>query len=178
MKKLIFVFLFLCLGYVSNAQNYASSIGLNAGYTQEGFGILANYSYYLDRYSAIHGGIFASFSNDEFKGEEIPYSLFSFQAGYTRNIWTSRNLKMTAALVGGGILGYEIINNGENKLDDGSLIDAENKFIYGAYVGANLNLDLNDSLAIYATVNEFYHHNSDIGNFVFYSGLGIKLFIF
>ena len=170
--------MFLCLGYVSNAQNYASSIGLNAGYTQEGFGILANYSYYLDRYSAIHGGIFASFSNDEFKGEEIPYSLFSFQAGYTRNIWTSRNLKMTAALVGGGILGYEIINNGEDELPSGAIITDNSKFIYGIYGGMEIDYLLDEDWSILLRLNQSYHINSDLGKFTPYVGLGARYFLF
>lgn len=178
MKKLIIVLLFLCVGYVSNAQNYASSVGINAGYSQKGVGVLVNYNYFVDRFSAFQAGLFASFSQDEFKGEKIPFSLISFQGGYSRIVWTNRNDRSAISLMGGGLIGYEIVNNGEEQLPSGAVVSDESKFVYGLYAGIEYDYIIKKDWSIIARVSQNYHLNSDLGNLTPYFGVGLRHFLF
>src|SRR5690606_15943098 len=141
MKNLTLILFLVCFGYIASAQDYASSIGITAGYSQEGIGGLVNLNYYVDRFAAVQVGVFTSFAKDasfeNHLGEKvkIPYALYSFQGGYFRQMWLSRNYRFQWSLLGGGLVGYEVVNNGDKTLDSGELVVSENAFIYGGYIG-------------------------------------------
>lgn len=181
----LIILLFLCFAYKASAQNYASSIGVTAGYSQEGVGALVNFNYYVDRFAAVQAGVFTSFANDTSfennKGEKvkIPYYLFSFQGGYFRQMWLSRNYRFQWSLLGGGLIGYEIVNNGDDTLDSGELVMSKSAFIYGGYVGTEIEyLFRNDDWALVAKIHQQFHLNSDLGNFSPYFGVGMRYFLF
>ncbi|WP_205764430.1 conjugal transfer protein TraO [Arenibacter sp. 6A1] len=158
--------------------NYASSIGLSTGYAEDGIGIMANYNYHLNRYSYAQLGVFGAIAED--KGTyDIPYTIFTVQPGYFRKIWEERNFKRYSLhLGGGGLLGYEVINNGNNDLENGALINGKSQFIYGLFLGLEAEIRLGSSFSLLLKGNEFYHFNSDVGNFYPYIGLGLRYFLF
>ena len=79
---------------------------------------------------------------------------------------------------GGGVIGYEVINNGNNTLDTGAMIDGKSRFIYGIYAGVEWEMVLGNDLSLLIKANEYYHINSDVGNFYPYAGIGLRYFLF
>lgn len=181
MKKALFNFILFFTVLVTSAQkgaNYASSIGVSAGYVEDGIGFMATYNYHLDRKTYAQLSVFAAIAED--KGTfEIPYTIFSVQPGYFITVWEQPSFKKYALNIGGGgIIGYESINNGNNTLHTGAIIDAESKLIYGVFFGAQGEIILGNNLTILIKANEYYHANSDIGKFYPYAGLGLRYFLF
>lgn len=178
--KYYIAILFLMNIVVGQCQNgnYASSIGISGGYAEDGFGVMATYNYHLDRNAFAQLSIFAAIAED--KGSfDIPYNIFTIQPGYFRKVWEQPNFKKYALnLGGGGVLGYEVINDGNNTLDNGAIIDARSQFIYGAYLGMEFEVLLGNDFSILIKGNEYYHANSDIGNFYPYAGIGLRYFLF
>lgn len=176
--KLTIMVLFLTtLGYTQGG-NYASSIGISGGYAEDGFGLMATYNYHLNRNRYAQLSVFAAFAED--KGSfDIPYNIFTVQPGYFFKIWEQRNFKRYAINVGGGvIIGYEVINNGNSLLETGAVLEARSQFIYGGYLGLEGELTLSNSFSVLIKANEYYHANSDIGNFYPYIGIGLRYFLF
>ncbi len=158
--------------------NYASSVGLSGGYAEDGFGIMATYNYHLNRDRYAQLSVFAAVAED--KGSfDIPYNIFTVQPGYFVKVWEQKNFKKYALNLGGGaIIGYEVINNGNTLLETGAIIDAKSQFIYGGFLGLEGELTLSNSFSLLLKANEYYHINSDIGNFYPYAGIGLRYFLF
>ena len=78
----------------------------------------------------------------------------------------------------GAVGGYELVNNGDDRLDNGVIVHTESKLIYGGFIGLELDFVLNEEISIYIATNQYYHANSDLGNFVFYGGLGLNYYLF
>lgn len=160
--------------------SYSSSIGLSGGYVEDGYGVLFNYNYHMDRYSYFHIGIFGAFAEDrETELYRIPYTVFTFQPGYFRRLYESSGYKPISVLIGiGAVGGYEVINNGNNTLPNGAIIQADSKFIYGGFAGLELDYHFSNSFSLVAKANEYYHVNSDIGNWYPFFGAGIRYYLY
>ncbi len=179
MKNLITIgAIILCSLGFSQEGNYASSIGISSGYAEDGFGIMATYNYHLNRSRYAHLSVFAVVAED--KGSfTIPYNIFTVQPGYFFKVLEQRTFKSYALNLGGGaIIGYEVINKGNSLLETGAIIDASSKFIYGVYVGLEGELTLSNDFSLLVKANEYYHANSDVGNFYPYAGIGLRYFLF
>ena len=182
MKKHLLLFFAVCFAVLSaTAQregNYASSIGVSAGYVEDGYGIIAAYNHHTTRKQYAQLNLFVAIAED--KGTfDIPYNIFSAHLGYFFKVWEQPSFKKLGLnLGGGGVLGYESINNGDNTLETGAVINGESQFIYGLYVGAEAEIILGDSFTIIIKANEYYHINSDVGEFYPFAGLGFRYFLF
>lgn len=181
-KRYAFVFFgilsFLLGGQHLKAQNYASSLELSSGIVEDGYGINAGYNYYLNRFRYIQGAVFLSFAEDNQQGFSIPYNNFTLNIGYFNNIIEALNRKFTASLGAGPVVGYEIINNGEQELSTGALVNNSSEFIYGGFIGAELDFYLSESFSIIGKANQYYHPSSDLGQFAFFGGVGIRYILF
>lgn len=176
--SIVFILFSLTIGNAQNGGNYASSIGVSGGYAEDGYGIIATYNYHLNRNRYAQLSIFGAIAED--KGTfDIPYNIFTVQPGYFIKVWEERRFKRYSInLGGGGIIGFEVINNGNNELETGAIIDARSQFIYGVYAGMEGEITISNSFSILIKANEYYHINSDIGNFYPYAGIGIRYFLF
>ena len=159
---------------------FATSVGLSAGYSEDGYAVLFNYNYHNGRSSYVHVGLFASFAVDkETVGYEIPYNIFNIQPGYYFRLIQSKGFKpFSLYLGGGGILGYEILNNGNNELSNGALIDAKSQFIYGGFVGLEMDYAFSDDWSFVVKANEYYHVNSEVGNWYPYIAVGLRFYLY
>ena len=171
------MFLLSILGY-SQSGNYASSVGISGGYAEDGFGIMGTYNYHLDRKGYAQLSVFAAIAED--KGSfDIPYNIFTVQPGYFIKLWEQKNFKQFAIHIGGGgIFGYEVINKGNSILPNGAILDAKSQFIYGVFVGLEGEITLSNDFSLLIKANEYYHINSDVGQFYPYAGLGLRYFLF
>ena len=170
--------LFISTLMFSQGSNYASSIGLSGGYAEDGYGVKGTFNYHLNRNQYAQLSIFAAIAED--KGSfNIPYNIFTVQPGYFLKVWEQKNFKRYAInLGGGGVFGYEIINNGNSTLSNGAILDAKSQFIYGVFLGFEGEVTLNNDFSLLVKANEYYHINSDVGQFYPYAGLGIRYFLF
>lgn len=181
MKGFYIILAFLGSIYFAQAQRgFAASVGLSGGYTEDGYAALFNYNYHNGRYSYIQVGVFASFSVDkETVGYEIPYNIFNLQPGYYYRVLQTNGFKPLSLYLGGGaVLGYEILNNGNNELPNGALIDAKSQFIYGGFAGAEADYAFSDSFSVVFKATEYYHINSEVGNWYPYFAVGLRYYIY
>ncbi len=180
MNKLLIILIFGLVQMSYGQRAFATSVGLSAGYTEDGYAALFNYNYHKGRSSYIHVGLFASFSKDkETVGYEIPYNIFNIQPGYYYKIIETQGFKPVSLFIGaGGMLGYEILNNGNNELPNGALINARSQFLYGGFAGLELDYAFSDNWSLVAKANEYYNINSDVGNWYPYFGVGLRYFLY
>jgi len=181
MKKALLIYSLFFVVFNISAQrsgNYASSIGISGGYVEDGFGVMATYNYHLNRKNYAQLSIFTAIAED--KGTfEIPYNIFTVQPGYFIKIWEQPSFKKYSLNIGGGgVIGYEVINNGNNTLETGAIIDGKSQFIYGIYIGIEGEIILGNDFSILIKANEYYHINSDVGKFYPYLGIGMRYFLF
>ncbi|MGP1992953.1 conjugal transfer protein TraO [Zobellia laminariae] len=173
----IIVFFFSTMAFSQNG-NYASSVGISGGYAEDGFGIMATYNYHLSRNRYAQLSVFVAIAED--KGSfDIPYNIFTVQPGYFIKVWEQKNFKKYGVnLGGGGIFGYEVINNGNSLLSNGAILDAKSQFIYGIFIGVEGEIALSNDFSLLVKANEYYHINSDVGKFYPYAGIGLRYFLF
>ena len=181
MKTLFFFCTFLSIFFTAHSQrsgNYASSVGLSGGYVEDGYGIIATYNYHLSRNDYAQLSVLVAIAED--RGTfNIPYNVFTIQPGYFFKLLEQKTFKKYALNIGGGGgFGYEAINNGNNSLPTGAEIDGKSQFIYGAFIGVEGEIVVGNSLSILIKANEYYHANSDVGNFYPYAGIGLRYFLF
>lgn len=173
----IILFCSIC-GFGQRYNNYASSVDVSGGYAEDGVGFMAAYNYHLDKWSYVQVSIFGSISEDKGK-YNIPYNIFTVQPGYFRLLWREPNFqKISFSLGGGAVFGYEVINGGNNELENGALIDGNSRFIYGVYAGLESEYNIHDKWSILLRANEYYHINSDVGKVFPYLGIGLRYFLF
>lgn len=159
---------------------FATSIGVSGGYVEDGYGAMFNFNFQKERYAYWHFGIFVGFSEDkETDLYTIPYNVINFQPGYYFRVMQSKGFKPVSLYIGlGAVGGYEIINNGNSELENGALINAKSQFIYGGFVGAELDYAFSNSFSLVAKANEYYHVNSDVGNWYPYFAIGVRYYLF
>lgn len=179
MRTLLLSTVLLLSGLSLQAQNYASSVGISGGYVEDGFGGNATFNFHMNRYSYIQIGIFASFSNEEYAGTEIPYNVFAFQPGYYRRIAVLNTRNPISFYLGGGAIGgYEVINNGSSELPSGALITAKSQFIYGGFAGGEIEFQIKENISFAIKGQQHYHVNSDIGNMYPFIGGSVRFYLY
>lgn len=176
--KQLFITLALIIGLNVNAQSYSDGFSINLGIVQDGIGGLFNYNYFMDRHDFIDAGLLITVAKYEYKeGIKIPYNDFTFNAGYSKNVFFNYQNTFNVNIGAGGIFGYETINKGDKKLENGALIISESGFIYGAYLGLDLDYSVSDVLSLSFKSNQYYHANSSLGEFVPFIGIGTRIYI-
>jgi hypothetical protein len=177
-KTALIVFLFFfCAFSKVNAQRYSDAFAINLGMVQDGFGGIISYNYFLDRHDFIDAGILMTASNFKYVSDiKIPYNDFTFNLGYSKNVFFNYQNTFNINIGAGGVFGYEAINNGEKNLSNGAIIESKSGFIYGAYLGVDFDYAIQDELSISLRANQYYHANSTLGEFMPFIGIGIRYY--
>lgn len=169
--------LLLVIGLNANAQSYSNAFVFNLGVVQDGFGGLISYDYFLDRHDYIEAGILMTAANFKYvENIKIPYNDFTLNLGYSKNVFFNYQNTLNINLTAGGIFGYETVNKGEKELSNGAIIKSDAGFIYGGFIGVDVDYSLNDELSLVLRLNEYYHANSQLGEFVPFAGLGLRYY--
>lgn len=179
MKKYQKILILLCfvLSMKSMAQSYANAFTANIGVVQDGIGGLFNYNYFLDRHDFIEAGIFITAANYKYQANiKIPYNDFTINAGYSKNVFYNYQNTLNVNIGAGGVFGYETVNKGGKNLSNGALITSRPGFIYGAFLGLDIDYSISDKLSLVLKANQYYHANSNLGEFVPFVGLGLKYY--
>lgn len=176
----VMILLFILKVTAQRQRPEESSLGLYTGTTVNGYGALANYNYHVKRNSFIQGGLYFSFNEEKTDNTNItiPFNIFSFQLGYLQSSYLSKLDDFKISYGAGGLLGYEVINNGKEELSTGALIVDETQFILGFFGTIELEYSLNDDWSIIGKYNQYYHINSDLGEFTPFIGIGLRFYPF
>ncbi|MEE1964572.1 conjugal transfer protein TraO [Allomuricauda taeanensis] len=181
MKKNILI-LFCLFLYQAKAQDYGSSLGFNLGFTGNGLGVMADYNYYANRFnnSSINIAAAVSLANYTYRDYDIRYSVYAIQLGYTQQVWEiyrgPRKRILRLGILFGGQVGYELINNGYRVLSPELQILQKSQFIYGPYLGAEIDYNLGNQTSLILHANENYHFNSETGSLIPYFGIGLRFY--
>lgn len=178
LKSIIFLFLVLFSKIESNAQYPTSSVGFIGGYAQDGYGLTLNFNYYVNRTDYVQGAVYASFSKEYQRQFEIPYDMFTTNFGYFKQILTNYRETYVVNAGLGVLMGYEVVNNGISLLNTGATIDDKTNFVYGGFGSVELEIPVTNKLSFMAKYSQFYHKNSDLGEFTMFAGGGIRYFLF
>ncbi|MBQ4821930.1 conjugal transfer protein TraO [Aquimarina sp. MMG016] len=177
-NKLLLVFIISVFTHSLNAQSHKTDLSLTGGIVQDGFGVVATLDYKVNDFDFLQFNVQASFSNLEVQDVDVPVNLYAFNPGFFFDVIRNNSRKFALSLGAGATLGYEVINNGDDKLDNGQLLLIDSKFVYGAYAGIDADIFIIPTFTINIKINEMYHVNSDIGEFSPYIGVGGKLILF
>ncbi|QKX07753.1 hypothetical protein HN014_22400 (plasmid) [Aquimarina sp. TRL1] len=182
MKKTL-IYLMLFYGVLASAQlrdDSLHAIDFTGGYAENGFGVSASYNLYMSQ-SRLNNyfqlSVLYSSSDIEKKDYKLPYNLITANLGYFFNFPLDRFDKFNFNIGGGIVAGIERINDGKKELDNGALIDSEGGFIYGPFIGGEFEMFISGNVSLIIKANEYYHINSDIGDFTIYAGGGLRIFL-
>ncbi|WP_159092348.1 conjugal transfer protein TraO [Aquimarina sp. Aq107] len=159
-----------------SAQSHKVAFSINGGIVQDGFSGMISGDYKVNEFDYIQFNLQGSFTTIEQNNIDIPINTYSFNTGFFFDIL--RNNSRTFALGGGGTIGYEIINDGDNNIGNNQILTVETEnLVYGAYAGVDADIFLSPVITLNIKVNETYHFNSEIGELIPYAGIGIKLIL-
>lgn len=177
-KQFYFIMLFFTITLSIQSQILVNnSVDLTGGYTPDGFAGNANFNIIFEESYAKLGIYFSASENKTSNGYDIPYNIFAINGGYFIPVYKSNNERMGLSAGAGVSVGYEVVNKGNKELENGAIIQSNSNFIYGGFVGADLEYGLTPNFYILTNVKEYYHLNSDLGAATLYAGLGIKFYI-
>ena len=163
---------------ISSAQSHKTAFSVNAGIVTDGFGGSATLDYKINDFDYLQFNVLVSFFDLELDAIEIPVNTYSFNPGFFFDVIRNNSRTFALGLGVGGIIGYENINKGEQTLENNQILDIETDIvIFGAYVGLDMDIFISPLVSINIKANENYHANSEIGEFIPYAGLGIKLIL-
>ena len=180
MIKNKYQFILLCFllscPWWGQAQTSKASLGFSGGYVPNGFGIEASFNYNHNRTDFYRVAVLAAIAEEPLEtGLQIPYNNYLLNVGYFSKLVNNPSTGVSLAIGGGVSLGYEHINNGENLLSDGSILLSESGFVYGLLAGTDFDLFLSNSISLFVPMNFVYQFNSDLGNAIFYGGIGARI---
>ena len=160
-----------CLSY----SQYAKSLDVTAGIADSGYGAEIAYNHYNYRMNYFQA--FASFEFDEliYNQFEVPYMFGGIGFGYFMPIAMDRREQFMVSMGGGGIVGYEFINEGKKELPNGALIKSEEGIIFGLFAGVEFENRITQGIKLVVKAKQQYRINSDLGNFSTYAGIGVRI---
>ncbi|MHA7058886.1 conjugal transfer protein TraO [Aquimarina sp. M1] len=175
----ILVVVFVLFSSISiYSQSHKIALSLTGGYVDEGFGGLITLDYKVNEFDYLQFNVQSNFTKLEYQNIKIPVDLYAFNAGFFFDVLRNNKRTFALALGAGGTAGYEIINNGNEVLENNQVLDVEtNTVVFGAYAGLDADIFLIPTVAINIKAQEVYHFNSEIGEFTPYFGLGVKLIL-
>ncbi|WP_438424870.1 conjugal transfer protein TraO [Aquimarina macrocephali] len=155
-----------------------NGISMIGGYSENGYGIMANLHYYpnknINRHFEIGG--YAGFMEERKTGYNIPVELYSLNIGYFIGIpfLSSKNDAFRFSIGAGGTIGNESIDVSEIQLDALESISTEDGAVYGFYGAVESDIKIFTYLSGVVRYTHFHHPKSDIGKTKFLIGLGLN----
>lgn len=177
MEKIFLGALFF-MAIAVNGQDFGGSLGFHMGSSNSGIGLKGDYNYHMGRKDFLHSAIFFGYEEFEVEDLRVPYSLTSLQLGYTRNMWENFGKSLKISMLGGLMAGQELINNGNRKVGEDFTLKNKGKFIFGPYVGWEIDFLVGNDSSVVISGFEYIHVNSDVGKLSPYLSIGIRHFIY
>lgn len=177
MRYILLLVILLVSNFI-NAQAFSNSVMGAAGKFGDGYGGEMTFNTNIDEYSFTQIALDVSLSNYESGEVSIPYSSYTVSYSYFTTLYaTARRYKVLS--IGAGLLaGYELVNGGDNAFSNIVFLDGQSKLIYGGTIGAEIDVIISNHMSIVAKTSQFYHMNSDFGQFTNFSGIGLRYYFF
>ncbi|GAA3521759.1 hypothetical protein GCM10022393_40220 [Aquimarina addita] len=173
--------LFSLISISAEAQSHKLAFSLTGGYVQGGFGGMATLDYKVNEFDYLQLNFQSNFTNLDYEDIEVPVRLYSFNAGFFFDVLRNNKRTFALAVGGGATAGSEIVNGGDDILENNEVLNTEliepSKIVFGFYAGLDADIYLIPTIALTIKINETYHLNSDVGEFTPYMGLGVKLIL-
>ncbi len=172
--------LVMLVPYIGIAQSYEHTITGSGGLFGQGYGGEFSVNYNISETSFIQGAFFVSIDTYQEGNQEtidIPYSNYNAVVSYFTTLWSTprRFYVLSGGL--GPVIGYESINNGNQEISDVVSIEGgESKVLFGAAGSLEFDMLISEQYSLIFRTTQFYHLNSEIGNFTNFSGLGIRYY--
>ncbi len=177
LRRMLMLLFLIGFGAI-NAQTYKIGASINGGITDDGFGGIVTFDYKLGWFDYAQLGLQGyQSSKTASTGDEIDVSLSAVNLGVFIDLIGNNNRKIALYLGGGLAAGMEQLNEGEELLPSGAFLKKAKYFIYGGFVGADLDIFIVPTLTLNIKANQYYHINSELGSFNPYAGVGIKLIL-
>lgn len=111
----------------------------------------------------------------EYRKQIVPEENLLLESGYVLNILADGGRNVLLNVGFSGVVGYEIINESEELLDDGATLLDKDNFIYG--VGGQIVLEgfVMDNLILFAKAKTAMLWGSDVGKFRPQASVGIRV---
>lgn len=159
-------------------QSHKTALSITGGYVDGGFGGLATLDYKVNEFDYLQFGLQGNFTKLEVSNIKVPVNLYSFNAGFFFDVLRNNKRTFALSLGAGGTVGSEVINNGDERLENGQTLEIEpSQIVFGAYAGLDADIFLIPTIAINIKAQEIYHFNSEIGELTPYFGIGVKLIL-
>ncbi len=181
MRTLVAITLLIILSIPATAQRYLpgmAGIQVAGGAAfSNGFFAHAGYAKYTVSKNRWVFDIEYLQSNYEYLGYKIPVAQFTGEAGYYLRFLSDNSQSFFlsfGALIG---TGFETVNMGNNKLDNGAIITNQDKWIYGGAVALEAEYYLDDKYVLIGFVKERIYGGSSVCTFHTQVGIGIKFIL-
>lgn len=112
-----------------------------------------------------------------YRKQRIPRSQFTLEGGYYVPFLENRGMDIVLSAGLSALAGYEVVNWGEDRLQDGALLRNREGFIYGIVPALEAEVFLTDRVVVLLNLRQRVLFGSDIGNFNTLVGFGIKIMI-
>ncbi|WP_430907967.1 conjugal transfer protein TraO [Maribacter sp. 2-571] len=176
MKYRLFLILVIVIGALGTAQSYTNTFSASGGIFGDGYGGELAYNTNLSENTFTQLALNVTLTNYTSGTTQIPYSSYTASYSFFLTIY-SRNRKMQALSIGAGALaGYEAVNGGNSEITNVVSVLGESSFIYGGVLSADLDIIISEHISLVLKTSQFYHVNSDFGNFTNYSGIGLRYY--
>lgn len=163
------------------AQRYIprmSWVEVGAGSTEQlGFYVQAQYGFYTRRKHHWKFGVNYRQDNYRCNTFQIPAASVTADAGFFLRLFSDRKKTLFVSAGLQGVFGYEWVNWGRKRLDDGSVIEDRDRLLYGGALGIEIEYFLNDRYVLLLHVREKCVGGSDIGIWHTDFGLGLKMML-
>lgn len=113
----------------------------------------------------------------DYKKMTIPIAQFTGEGGYYYKFLSDRRRFFLCFFGVSGMAGYETVNWGDSKLFDGSVINNEDRFIYGGAISLELETYLTDRLVFLISGRQRVLWGTTTGHFHSQIGIGVKIII-
>ena len=178
MKKItiLLVLALLSISFLGSAQSYEHTVTGSGGLFGQGYGGEFSVNYNISEISFIQGAFFVSI--DTYKEAiDVPYSNYNAVLSYFTTLWsTPRRFYVLSGGIG-PVVGYESINNGQQEIDEVVSIEGgESRVLFGAAGSLEFDILVSEQYSLIFRTTQFYHINSEIGNFTNFSGAGIRYY--
>lgn len=178
--KVLALLAIIMIASMAQGQHKKSAV-LLGGFSEVGYAGQFKFDYYVNsHFDYFELGVYAASIKDQESGYEIPIDVYSLQAGFNKMIpyISSKDNKFLTTIGIGGSFGYENVNYGNERLDNGVIINDGSSFLYGLYGVLEADLSITDNWSIITNYTHFYHFSSEVNKSKFMIGAGVKYTFF
>lgn len=176
MKTIFILAVLLFFSILGHGQAYTNTASVTGGIAGNGYGGEITINTNLGEKDFIQIALDVAVDNFVQGEVSVPYSSYVASYSYFTTLYSTGRRKQVLSAGIGGVVGYELVNNGDKDLSNIVTVEGDSGFIYGAQATAELDVIISEHYSLVLKTTQFYHVNSEFGNLTNFSGLGIRYY--